>query len=313
MKELWQKLFNTQEDKEVLEKKKARWDLHSSKLKTTMFMVALFAEFALIFYMAKAYGLIEDRVASGDKIAVVDFKEPVTQEYVNKIIKSMEKVKKDKKYEEILFIMNSPGGSPTASEELSEYLKAYDKTKNINMYIQGIAASGGYYIASAIKPLYSNKNAIVGSIGVIMPHYNIGPLADKLGIEEDDLSAGKFKKPISFFKKLGEEDKAYLKKQILTPMYNNFVNSVASNRELNVSDVVPFAEGKIYMANSEEIQGILIDEIVVLSTLKERIRSSKTHDITFVDIMPKDPMGIFGKGKVELNLNLGDIVSPKFE
>ena len=313
MKTLWQKLFNTQEDKEVLERKRARWDLHSSKLKTTMFLVALFAEFALIYYMAKAYGLIEERVASGDKIAIIDFKEPVTQDYVNKIIKSMDKVKKDKEYEEILFIMNSPGGSPTASEELSEYLKAYNKTKSITMYIQGIAASGGYYIASAIKPLYSNKNAIVGSIGVIMPHYSIGGLAEKLGIEEDDLSAGKFKKPMSFFKKLGEEEKAYLKKQILTPMYNNFIDSVASNRELNVSKILPFTEGKIYMANSKEIQGILIDEVLVLSTLKERIRKSKNHDVTFVDIMPKDPIGLFGKGKIELNLNLGDIVSPKFE
>jgi protease-4 len=307
------KIFGKEEDKEVLEKKKAKWDLRSSKIKTYMFIVAIVAEIGIFYYMAKAYGLVEESVASGDKIAVIDFKEQVTQTYVNKIIKSMEKVKKNKEYEEVLFIMNSPGGSPTASEELSEYLKAYNKSKHITMYIQGIAASGGYYIASAIKPLYSNKNAIVGSIGVIMPHFNIGKLADKIGIEEDDLSAGKFKKPISMFKKIEGEDKEYLKKQILTPMYNNFLKSVADNRELNVSEVLPYAEGKIYMANSKEIDGILVDEIVVLSTLKQRIRDEKKHKITFVNVMPKTPMGIFGNGKVELNLNLADIVSPNFK
>ena len=268
-------IFGKEEDKEVLEQKRAKWNLRSSKIKTYMFIVAIVAEIAFFYYMAKAYGLVEDSVASGDKIAVIDFKEQVTQEYVNKIIKSMDKVKKNKEYEEVLFIMNSPGGSPTASEELSEYLKAYNKSKPITMYIQGIAASGGYYIASAIKPLYSNKNAIVGSIGVIMPHYSIGKLADKIGIEEDDLSAGKFKKPISMFKKIQKDDKEYLKKQILTPMYNNFVESVAQNRELNVSEVLPYAEGKIYMANNKEIDGILVDKIIVLSSLKQQIRDEK--------------------------------------
>ena len=306
-------IFGKEEDKEVLEKKKAKWDLHSSKIKTYMFIVAIVAEIGIFYYMAKSYGLIEDSIPSGNKIAVIDFKEQVTQEYVNKIIKSMDKVKKNKEYEEVLFIMNSPGGSPTASEELSEYLKAYNKSKPITMYIQGIAASGGYYIASAIKPLYSNKNAIVGSIGVIMPHYNLGKLADKIGIEEDDLSAGKFKKPISMFKKIQKDDKEYLKKQILTPMYNNFVESVAQNRELNVSEVLPYAEGKIYMANNKEIDGILVDKIIVLSSLKQQIRDEKKHKITFVNVMPKTPMGIFGKGKVELNLNLGDLVTPTFK
>lgn len=306
-------IFGKEEDKEVLEQKRAKWNLRSSKIKTYMFIVAIVAEIAFFYYMAKAYGLVEDSVASGDKIAVIDFKEQVTQEYVNKIIKSMDKVKKNKEYEEVLFIMNSPGGSPTASEELSEYLKAYNKSKPITMYIQGIAASGGYYIASAIKPLYSNKNAIVGSIGVIMPHYNLGKLADKIGIEEDDLSAGKFKKPISMFKKIQKDDKEYLKKQILTPMYNNFVESIAQNRDLNVSEVLPYAEGKIYMANNKEIDGILVDKIIVLSSLKQQIRDRKKHKITFVNVMPKTPMGIFGKGKVELNLNLGDLVTPKFK
>jgi len=309
IKKKWNDLFSFKEDKETMEKKKAGYDLSSSRLKTIMFLLALFAEIGFIYYVAKIYGLVGEDVVDGDKIAVVDFKEQVTQEYVNKIIKSMEKVKKDDEYEEVLFIMNSPGGSPTASEELSEYLKAYNKKKHITMYIQGIAASGGYYIASAIKPLHSNKNAVVGSIGVIMPHYNIGELAEKIGIEEDDLSAGKFKKPISLFRKLEKDEKVYLKEQVLTPMYNNFIDSVAVNRELNVSELLPFTEGKIYMANNKEIQGILIDEVLVLSTLKARIEKSKKHDVSFVDIMPKTPIGIFGKGKVEVNLNLGDVLS----
>jgi len=286
-----------------LEEKKARWDMRSSKIKTTMFVLALFAEVGFIYALANMYGFIEEDVAQGDKIAVIDFNQPITQAYVNTVVKSLEKVKKDTEYLEVLFIMNSPGGSPTASEELSEYLKDYNKEKHITMYVQGIAASGGYYIASAIKPLIANKNALVGSIGVIMPHYNIGELAKTIGIEEDDLSAGEFKKPVSFFRKLTDKEKAYLKAQILTPTYNNFIASVASNREMNISDILPFTEGKIFIANDPSVKNMLVDEISILHRVKAKLEKKQSHEVSFVNILPSKKMGIFGE-KVEFNFNL---------
>ncbi len=295
--------FGNTEEKEVLEQKRAGWDLVSAKVKTSMFLLAIVAEVALLLFLAKSYGLLGESVPLGDKIAVVDFNEPVTQKFVNKVIKSMDKVKKDKEYNEILFIMNSPGGSPTASEELSEYLKDYSKEKNITMYVQSVAASGGYYIASAIKPLIANKNAMLGSIGVILPHYNIGKLADTIGIEEDDVSSGKYKKPISLFKKIGEEDKKYLKEQLLTPTYNNFIDSVANNRGMKREALLPYTEGKIFVANAPDIQGILVDKISVLHRLKSNIKKRLDKEVKFVNIMPSDQVG-FLKDKVEFKISL---------
>ena len=312
MMEIWNKIVTPKEDKDVLEKKKAGWELKTAKLKTLMFLLALVAEIGIIIAVANSYGILGEGVPLGAKVAVVDFNQEVTQEYVNKVIKSLDDVKKNEEYKEVLFIMNSPGGSPTASEELSEYLKDYTKNKHITMYVQGMAASGGYYIASAIKPLYANKNAIVGSIGVIMPHYNLGELAKKLGIEEDDLSAGEFKKPISFFKKLGEKEKTYMKKQLLMPTYHNFINAVASNRALSLKKLLPFTEGKIYVANDTSIQGILVDKIVVLNRLKQHIEKNENQEIAFVDVMPKDPMGLLG-GKIDMHLNVGDITTAKLK
>ena len=295
--------FGTKENKEVLEKKKAGWDLASAKIKTWMFVLAILAEIGLLIFVAKSYGIFGEGIPLGAKVAIVDFKEPVTQEYVNKVIKSMDEVKEDKAYNEVLFIMNSPGGSPTASEELSEYLKDYAKEKNVTMYIQSIAASGGYYIASAIKPLIANKNAMVGSIGVILPHYSVGKLAEKIGIEEDDLSSGEYKKPISLFKKVGDKERAYLKKQLLTPTYNNFIDSVAANRNIDRAKLLPYTEGKIFVANSPEIKNILVDEVLVLHRLKERIKKRLDKKISFVDIMPSDELG-FLKDKIEFKFSL---------
>lgn len=295
--------FGKEEDKDILENKKATWDLASAKIKTSMFIIAIIAEVALLLFLAKSYGLLGESIPLGDKIAVVDFNEPVTQKFVNKIIKAMDKVKEDKEYNEVLFIMNSPGGSPTASEELSEYLKDYQKDKNITMYIQSIAASGGYYIASAIKPLIANKNAIVGSIGVILPHYSIGKLAETIGIEEDDLSSGKYKKPISMFKKMGEEEKKYLKEQLLTPTYNNFIDSVAMNRNIDKEKLLPYTEGKIFIANNTSIQGILVDKISVLHALKADMKKHLDKKVSFVNILPSDEVG-FLKDKIEFKFSL---------
>jgi len=295
--------FGSKEDKEVLEKKKASWDLASSKIKTWMFVLAIVAEVALLIWVAKSYGVFGKVVPLGDKVAVIDFKEPVTQKYVNDVIEKMDEVKENKDYSEVLFIMNSPGGSPTASEELSEYLKDYNKKKPVTMYVQSVAASGGYYIASAIKPLIANKNAMVGSIGVILPHYSIGKLAEKVGIEEDDLSSGEYKKPISLFKKVGDKERAYLKKQLLTPTYNNFIDSVAVNRGIDREKLLPYTEGKIFVANNPEIKDILVDEVLVLHRLKARIKKRLDKKISFVDIMPSENLG-FLKDKIEFKLSL---------
>jgi len=295
--------FGKKEAKEVLEQKKASWDARSAKIKTWMFIVAIVAEIAILIAVAKSYGLLQEGVPLGDKVAVVDFNEPVTQKFVNKVIKNMDKVKEDKDYSEVLFIMNSPGGSPTASEELSEYLKDYTQEKNVTMYVQSIAASGGYYIASAIKPLIANKNAMVGSIGVIMPHYSIGELAKKVGVEEDDLSSGEYKKPISLFKKVGDKERAYLKEQLLTPTYNNFIDSVAQNRAIDRTKLLPYTEGKIFVANSPEIKGILVDEVLVLHRLKKRMKKRINKKVKFVNIMPKEELG-FLKDKIEFKFSL---------
>ncbi len=153
-----------------------------NNLKVIIVGIILITEIVLIGSYLSSLGFIKVDNKSKNRVAVINYNQEVTEAFTTKIMEKLDEIRKDKSYKSVLFIMNSPGGSPTASEELSEYLKDFQKDKNITMYIQSIAASGGYYIASAIKPLYANKNAIVGSIGVVMPHYNLEELARELGL-----------------------------------------------------------------------------------------------------------------------------------
>jgi len=277
--------FKKKEEVHEHEIKALKKEIFVSNLKAWIVGIMLLAEIVFIgFYFGKM-GFFTEESSSLNKVAVIRYNEQVTEEYTTKVMEKMDTIRDSETYKRVLFIMGSPGGSPTASEELSEYLKAYQKDKNITMYVDSIAASGGYYIASAVKPLIANKNAIVGSIGVIMPHYNFGELAKKVGVEEDFMAAGKFKKPISFLAKIDDKNRKYMTDHLLKPTYENFLQSVADNRGLKKEEIIPFAEGQIFVANVPEIQGVLVDRISSLYHVKKEIRDDlNSTDIDFVDI-----------------------------
>jgi len=274
-----------------------------NNLKAWIVGIILVVEVILVISFLSSLDIYDEVSPSKNKVAVIRYNKEVTEEFTTKVMEEMDKIRDDDSFRAVLFIMGSPGGSPTASEELSEYLKDYQKDKNITMYIDSMAASGGYYIASAIKPLYANKNAIVGSIGVIMPHYNFGELAKKVGVEEDFMAAGKFKKPISMLAKIDNETKEYITKHLLKPTYDNFINSVAKNRGIKVEELKPFTEGKIFVANVPEIKGILVDKISSLYKIKKMIRENiNAEDTDFVNIKLEKEEVLFPKVKVDLDL-----------
>ena len=298
-----ERLFHQKEKVHKKEIKALEKQIFISNLKVWMIVILLVAEIILVLSYFSKSGLLGEVSTAQNKVAVVRYNKPVTEEFTTRVMEKMDKLKEDKSYKSVLFIMGSPGGSPTASEELSEYLKEYQKDLPITMYVDSIAASGGYYIASAVKPLIANKNAIVGSIGVIMPHYNFSQLAKNIGVEEDFMAAGKFKKPISMFSKIDDENRAYMTKHLLKPTYDNFVQSVADNRGLKKEDILPFAEGKIFIANVPEIKGILVDEISSLYRVKKRIRNDfNSTKIDFVEIKLEKEPSFFPEVKVGLDL-----------
>jgi len=274
-----------------------------SNLKIWIIGLFLLAEIILIFSYFGKMGILGKTSTAKHKIAVIRYNKPVTEEFTTLVMEKMDTIKSDDSFTKVLFIMGSPGGSPTASEELSEYLKAYQKEMPITMYVDSIAASGGYYIASAVKPLIANKNAIVGSIGVIMPHYNFGELAKNVGVEEDFMAAGKFKKPISMFSKIDDENREYMTKHLLKPTYDNFIASVATNRGLTKEEIIPFAEGKIFIANVPEIQGILVDEISSLYKVKAKIRDDlNSTDVDFITVKLDSEPSFLPQVKVDLGI-----------
>ena len=296
------KFFQQKEQIHQTELKALRRQIFVSNLKAWIIGIILLVEIILIVSFLKESNVLGEKSLGKNKIAVIHYNKEVTEEFTTTVMEKMDEIRDDNSFKSVLFIMGSPGGSPTASEELSEYLKEFQKDKNITMYVDSIAASGGYYIASAIKPLIANKNAIVGSIGVIMPHYNLGELAKKVGVEEDFMAAGEFKKPISFFAKIDNKNKRYMTEHLLKPTYENFVASVAKNRGLTKEQVLKVADGKIYVANVPEIKGVLVDKISSLYKVKKMIRQNYGNKVNFINIDLDKESSFLPKVKVDVDL-----------
>ena len=295
-------LFHQKEEVHRQEIKSLKKEIFVSNLKSWIIGIILLAEIIFIAGFLKKSGLFAEESLANNKIAVIRYNKEVTEDFTTKVMEKMDDIRDDKSFKSVLFIMGSPGGSPTASEELSEYLKDYQKDKNITMYVDSIAASGGYYIASAVKPLIANKNAIVGSIGVIMPHYNLGELAKKVGIEEDFMAAGEFKKPISFFAKIDDKNRKYMTEHLLKPTYDNFVSSVATNRGVSKEQILKVAEGQIFIANVPQIQGILVDEISSLYKVKKKLRKNYKDEVSFVNVSLEKEPSFLPQVKVDVDL-----------
>ena len=237
-------------------------------------------------------------------VAVININKTITVDYIDKITKKMDALLKDKNCKEFLLVFNTPGGSPSASDEFNAFLKYVNKKKRVNVYVESMAASGGYYIISAIKPIVANKNAVVGSIGVIMPHFVLKKLADKIGIEEDSLTIGKYKEPVSLFRKFSDKDKEYLKTHLLLPTYENFLKTVAKDRNISVDKLKQYADGKIYVASI--VKGILVDKISTLIDVKEEIKKRLGKNIKFYNIsLEKQKVPFFN---IKLSSDIGEFL-----
>jgi len=279
--------WKTENEEVKVENQKLKAELKIFKIKALKEKVILLGVVLLILAELVALGVFLKKTLSTSApitkpyVAVININKTITVDYINKLMDKMNKLKKDKNCKEFLLVFNTPGGSPSASDEFNAYLKYLNKSKKVNVYVESMAASGGYYIISAIKPIVANKNAVVGSIGVIMPHYVIGKLAKKIGVEEDDITVGKYKKPISLFKKATPEEKKYLMHNLLLPTYDNFLKVVSQDRNISIDKLQKYANGKIFIAT--KVKGILVDKISTLTQFKNEIKK-RLGDVKFVNI-----------------------------
>jgi protease-4 len=108
-----------------------------------------------------------------------------------------------------------------------------------------VAASGGYYIASAADKIIANPGTLTGSIGVIMTFANVEQLMSKIGLRPETFKSGKFKDTGSPTRPMSQEERKLLQ-SVIDKVYGQFVDAVAKGRNMDHETVKTLADGRIY-------------------------------------------------------------------
>jgi protease-4 len=133
-----------------------------------------------------------------------------------------------------------------------------------------LAASGGYYIASACNAIVANYGTITGSIGVIAIAPNLRGLFEKLGIRMNVIKSGKYKDILASYRELSPEE-LQLIQQIIDTSYQKFVHDVAVGRNMAESDIMPYADGRVF-TGSQAVEYKLVDE---LGTFEDAVNKAR--------------------------------------
>lgn len=157
----------------------------------------------------------------------------------------------------ILLDINSPGGTPVASEEIMNAIK--DCKKPVVAWISDTGASGAYLAATGADKIVASPSSMVGSIGVILDLTNLSELYKKIGVTKTVIKGGKYKDIGSDYRNMTPEEKTMLQNMV-NEHYDHFISIVAENRNLNKSYVSSIAEGQIYTGSQAKTLK-LIDEI----------------------------------------------------
>lgn len=187
------------------------------------------------------------------------------------VAQPLEKAFKMKNAPAVALAVNSPGGSPVQARLIYQRIRALaaEHEKDVLVFVEDVAASGGYMIAIAGDEIIADPSSIVGSIGVISAGFGFTDLISKLGIERRVYTAGEKKGVLDPFRPEREEDVLHLK-ALQQEVHETFVSLVKERRGDVLSDAPDLFSGLFWTGRTARDLG-LVDQIGDLrSVVKER-------------------------------------------
>ncbi len=162
-----------------------------------------------------------------------------------KIIQDIKTFRDNDDIKVIILRIDSPGGGIGPSQEIYREVMKTKTSKKIITSMGSVAASGGYYIASATEGIIANPGTITGSIGVIMEYANIMEIAKKIGISPVVIKSGEYKDMGSPLRELKDNEKQLLQ-GLVDELHNQFVSDAAKGRNIELKTMAGLSDGRVY-------------------------------------------------------------------
>ncbi len=189
------------------------------------------------------------------QIARIEINGAIGSDTRKRVLEALKTVE-ERKFPALLLRIDSPGGTVGDSQEIYSALKRLQKKVKIVASFGNISASGGVYIGMGAEHIMANPGTITGSIGVIIRGNNLEGLLDKVGVSFKVIKSGPYKDILSFDRELTDPEKQILQ-ELIDTSYQQFVQTVAEARNLNVETVKSFADGRIFTGQQAIELGIV--------------------------------------------------------
>jgi protease-4 len=191
----------------------------------------------------------------------------------------LDKVEEDEAVKAIVLRVDSPGGTVSGSDEIHHRITKLIEKRDLPIVVSmgGIAASGGYYVAMANRGkddvIFAEPATLTGSIGVIIPHFDISQALRKYDIRDDSIASGPLKEMLSISKdrtpELAEKERKLIQ-ELVDDMFRRFKEIVKAGRpKLDDAAVDGVATGQIFTAR-QALEAGLVDRIGFLEDAIDR-------------------------------------------
>jgi len=217
----------------------------------------------------------------------------------------LDKAFADKKAPAVAIIVNSPGGSPVQSRLIFKRIRdlAEETSKHVVVFVEDVAASGGYMIACAGDEIIADPSSVLGSIGVVSASFGFPELLKKIGVERRVYTAGKNKASLDPFQPERPGDIDHLK-SLQLEIHDVFIQLVKQRRGDKLKDDDDLFTGMFWTGIKAKELGLIDD----LGDLRSLMRARYGEKVKLNLISPshgllgrKKPGGVFGGQPFDVN------------
>ena len=166
-------------------------------------------------------------------------------------------LRKSARVKAIVLRVDSPGGGAVASDRIRRMVRATASEKPVVVSMGDVAASGGYYIATAASAVVAEGSTLTGSIGVIGGKFVLKRLLDRLGIHRESRSVGSNAQFFSPFHSFTRQERAR-HRDLLRHFYETrFLPAVAEGRRLDREQAELVARGRVWTGRQAHARGLV--------------------------------------------------------
>lgn len=269
-----------------------------------LFIILIISVFAGLFSSDKKF-------PTGSKIAVISISGVISSNTSSSMfgetnsslnaLKSLAQVKDDNSVKGVILKINSPGGTVGMSQRIYNEITDLRKTKPVVAIMEDVAASGGYYVASACDRISALPGTMTGSIGVIMSTMDVHKLLnEKLLISENVIKSGKYKDMGSSSREMTEDERNLLQ-DLVNDSYYQFKEAVIKGRvnrndkynvakvNLSKENLDKYADGRIFTGRQaleygfvDSIDGMKAGKEMIKTMVKEKFPDNLSGEPEFV-------------------------------